>query len=240
MQLLEYPEGNMVLGSKSKGFTLIELLVVIAIIAILAAILMPVFSQAKERTRMTHCITNLRQIGTGLSMYQSDYSYYPPFLASMYGGYIKSKNAYICRSDRFKGKSPFAAADWENGEGFRVVWNMQNMGCSYPYMPRASFWHVDNNGKHGMWRGESAATNASWVNTKSWEQVFDHFTPIVFCWWHAQDDKDATTTLHPMYKKKAHVLMLITGGSVLRCDHERIVPCMAQIGTAKTPREVLH
>ena len=55
------------------GFTLIELLVVIAIIAILAAILFPVFAQAREKARQTVCLSNTKQIGTGMIMYTSDY-----------------------------------------------------------------------------------------------------------------------------------------------------------------------
>ncbi|MCL5102619.1 MAG: prepilin-type N-terminal cleavage/methylation domain-containing protein [Armatimonadetes bacterium] len=52
-----------------KGFTLIELLVVIAIIAILAAILFPVFTKAKEAANMSACVSNLRQLGSAFSMY---------------------------------------------------------------------------------------------------------------------------------------------------------------------------
>ena len=58
---------------RKKGFTLIELLVVIAIIAILAAILFPVFAQARQKARMTSCLSNLKQLGTGLMMYVQDY-----------------------------------------------------------------------------------------------------------------------------------------------------------------------
>ena len=56
-----------------KGFTLIELLVVIAIIAILAAILFPVFAQAREKARQTSCLSNMKQILLGSAMYSQDY-----------------------------------------------------------------------------------------------------------------------------------------------------------------------
>lgn len=60
-------------SGKKKAFTLIELLVVIAIIAILAAILFPVFAKAREAARKTSCINNLKQIGTSIMMYAQDY-----------------------------------------------------------------------------------------------------------------------------------------------------------------------
>src|SRR5437899_2264811 len=55
------------------GFTLIELLVVIAIIAILAAILFPVFAQAREKARAISCVSNLKQVQLGIRMYMEDY-----------------------------------------------------------------------------------------------------------------------------------------------------------------------
>ncbi len=61
------------MGRTRKGFTLIELLVVIAIIAILAAILFPVFARAREKARQTSCLSNTKQIGLAAKMYTQDY-----------------------------------------------------------------------------------------------------------------------------------------------------------------------
>ena len=77
----------------AKGFTLIELLVVIAIIAVLAAILFPVFVKAKESGRMTRCIENLRQIHGGLTLYADDNNghYQPSGSWSDWSAYIYPK-----------------------------------------------------------------------------------------------------------------------------------------------------
>ncbi len=61
------------MNHRRRGFTLIELLVVIAIIVIIAAILFPVFAQAREKARAISCLSNMRQIGTALTMYLQDY-----------------------------------------------------------------------------------------------------------------------------------------------------------------------
>ena len=69
-----------------KAFTLIELLVVIAIISILASILFPVFARAREKARMTSCMSNMRQLGMAFQMYAQDYDECWPKAPGAWGG----------------------------------------------------------------------------------------------------------------------------------------------------------
>ncbi len=64
----------------TRGFTLIELLVVIAVIAILAAILFPVFARARDKAHEAGCLSNLKQIGTALQLYRTDFDSRMPFM----------------------------------------------------------------------------------------------------------------------------------------------------------------
>ena len=90
---------------KRNGFTLIELLVVIAIIAILAAILFPVFAQAREKARQTSCASNLKQLSYGAAMYSQDYDEQlldyrvinELYLWNVaFEAYIKNKQVHLC------------------------------------------------------------------------------------------------------------------------------------------------
>jgi prepilin-type N-terminal cleavage/methylation domain-containing protein/prepilin-type processing-associated H-X9-DG protein len=100
-----------------RGFTLIELLVVIAIIAILAAILFPVFARAREKARQSSCQSNLKQLGLGLTMYAQDYDErmsprYYRYNPSVAGGpnwcdhliqpYVKNAQVNLCPSTNSK------------------------------------------------------------------------------------------------------------------------------------------
>lgn len=94
---------------KSRGFTLIELLVVIAIIAILAAILFPVFARARENARRSSCMSNVKQLALGILMYTQDYDEKLPGIrkasdtpglyvswVTMIQPYAKSTQVYTC------------------------------------------------------------------------------------------------------------------------------------------------
>ena len=96
-------------GTLRRGFTLIELLVVIAIIAILAAILFPVFAQAREAARKSACTSNMKQIGLALQTYAVDYDgIFPPSQLpstganvswpSMLYAYVKNEGIFVCPS----------------------------------------------------------------------------------------------------------------------------------------------
>ncbi|MGE5531778.1 MAG: DUF1559 domain-containing protein [Bacteroidota bacterium] len=103
-----------------RGFTLIELLVVIAIIAILAAILFPVFAKAREKARQSSCLNNVKQITLGLMQYTQDYDERFPGGASTHWGdyvypayphggyvdaiypYVKNVQVFMCPSDSIR------------------------------------------------------------------------------------------------------------------------------------------
>ena len=123
------------------GFTLIELLVVIAIIAILAAILFPVFARAREQARRSVCLSNMKQIGLALGMYMQDYDQtFPPgglkvwevtkktdrnLLAIQLQPYTKNDQIFRCPSDRGWDKylpSVFQAFGSSYTDALRNVW----------------------------------------------------------------------------------------------------------------------
>lgn len=156
----------------TRGFTLIELLVVIAIIAILAAILFPVFAQARESARATQCLSNMRQLGLGLRMYATDvddtypniyqgWGLNPPDPASQEGWlwknaiapYLKNKGIFVCPSNPVAppdgpGKlPPEDSANWNNnGMGYAMEPD-KIMSQSYAMNAGATTWcAVDDKG----------------------------------------------------------------------------------------------
>jgi len=137
-------------SARLKGFTLIELLVVIAIIAILAAILFPVFARARENARRSSCASNLKQLGLGFAQYIQDYDgLYPQgygtatgIAAGQSGGtetadvlwtgridpYTKSKQILVCPSAQFIVSPTGAKVD---ATGTSPVWIGYGYNCDF-------------------------------------------------------------------------------------------------------------
>ncbi len=119
--------------TKRHGFTLIELLVVIAIIAILAAILFPVFAKAREKARQSSCASNLKQLSVALAQYTQDYDekVHPHRnTASTYGWmdsvspYVKSAQVFVCPS---QGRAPTRVGAAPN-IATHYGWNWRQLG----------------------------------------------------------------------------------------------------------------
>src|SRR4028118_1519900 len=90
-----------------RAFTLIELLVVIAIIAILAAILFPVFAQAREKARQASCSSNLKQISNSFMMYVQDYGETFPVWTNNSAGSPPSGTAFGCQNMYYSLVEPY-------------------------------------------------------------------------------------------------------------------------------------
>jgi len=121
-----------------KGFTLIELLVVIAIIAILAAILFPVFARAREKARQTSCLSNCKQMGLAVMMYASDFdeTYAPGYSTdgqiwyTLIHPYTMNSQLLLCPSSLM----PLSLAASERGYGSHL-----DYGCNIRIMPIISW-----------------------------------------------------------------------------------------------------
>lgn len=145
--------------SRGSGFTLIELLVVIAIIAILAAILFPVLTAAKQRAVMTHCLNNLKQLSTCFQQYMGDnngrmptiwaknggnWKYVPDWCGYSYDGsyetirpedgslaiYAKNTNIFVCPSDKGKPRKRQGPFSLQEYKNFNISYSV-NTGLQW-------------------------------------------------------------------------------------------------------------
>ncbi len=154
-----------------RAFTLIELLVVIAIIALLAAILFPVFARARENARKTSCLNNMRQIGLGLLAYTQDYD--ETLVADWFGPdtgptdpentgqrrykwmdaiypYVKNEQVFNCPSQTFSGSIGryryFANIATPSTNYGSYVINHSYRGCAQQFADLWRRWTVDTAG----------------------------------------------------------------------------------------------
>ncbi len=161
--------------NRKTAFTLIELLVVVAIIAILAALLLPAVTKARERARQTRCENNIRQFSMSLVMFRDDHKGdNPAWLSSLYPNYVQQTNLYICTSDKSLGAhggKPDGVT--EIGEQFPEtddnVGRNGIRGCSYLYeFCAASCGWVGWEGWLGV---DAAAVDRNGDGTASWGEV---------------------------------------------------------------------
>lgn len=124
------------------AFSLIELLVVMAVIAVLAAVLFPVFAQAREKARQTDCLAHYHQIGQAIQMYASDYDSKTPPDGGSFSGLIMDSRPYIKNDAIFVCPDDFDRAREKRPGSYRMPSLYQgldiNCGWSDPYNTQAT------------------------------------------------------------------------------------------------------
>lgn len=138
--------------TRSRAFTLIELLVVIAIIALLAAILFPVFARARENARKASCLSNLKQMGLAWTMYAQDYDEkaLPSGTANVFAAGPEMNvlwNGYV----NFDGNNP--VSDGTRSPMYSYMKNTQFTGCPSAYSMKANGWGFTNYGYNLIYVG---------------------------------------------------------------------------------------
>jgi prepilin-type N-terminal cleavage/methylation domain-containing protein/prepilin-type processing-associated H-X9-DG protein len=134
------------------GFTLIELLVVIAIIAILAAILFPVFAQAREKARQSACISNVKQMGLAAVMYAQDYDEIYPGMWQWNPGGIQAHSPYlyppgfdlkvaeqVCQTCPYVKNAQVYSCPSRGGNIYSYGYAYPTMWGGYPLIPNSAY-----------------------------------------------------------------------------------------------------
>jgi len=175
---------------RSAAFTLIELLVVIAIIAILAAILFPVFAQAREKARSISCLSNTKQIGTGMSMYVQDYDETMPFAWGGDHHFVKDIQPYI--KNGTPGRDGGGNIDWQRiKKGSAFTCPSDNSISTASGDPR-SLSYATNANIMGGGDGNNAQTSAKTLASmqRPAELIAAGDTEKLFAWGEAQVPTD--------------------------------------------------
>jgi prepilin-type N-terminal cleavage/methylation domain-containing protein/prepilin-type processing-associated H-X9-DG protein len=194
------------MSRRSNAFTLIELLVVIAIIAILAAILFPVFAQAREKARAISCLSNMKQFSLGVLMYVQDYDesfplanfydivHYPSYDANAYqwssqrciGPYIKNGDIFRCPDDSITG----SAQSWYSGGMPTTIKPYPLSYIANAFDGGSTYWNINGVGViQQIWNpsGPTATADAG-IPAPADIVVFSEGRPQWYAWWGAAPD----------------------------------------------------
>lgn len=223
---------------RGAGFTLIELLVVVAIIAILAALLLPAVTKARERGRQTHCENNLRQFSMSLVIYRDDHKgRHPDWLSSLYPNYTQYTNMYVCLSDASAGSDGSKPDNAPPGEiGGQYAETDDNKGrhginaCSYLYEFNAEHcswgWaaylgadldQVDRNGDRDVSWQEAKVYQLDNGDTSHPDAYDESSFPIVRCF-HHWDEATYRIRYDGDIVEKSMTINAAYAGNVFRCS----------------------
>jgi prepilin-type N-terminal cleavage/methylation domain-containing protein/prepilin-type processing-associated H-X9-DG protein len=205
--------------SSEKGFTLIELLVVIAIIAILAAILFPVFAKAREKAKQSKCTSNLKQCSTALMMYAQDYDGWLTcnnitpagtgirWVDALYDGrYLGTYNVTVCPSYRpYDYKSPALTYGWhkEDKSVYPNYIAQIDVPNKYSFL---NVYKIDKPAQYIM-LADSIGTISTWGNYKQQASVFNF-------------DSTSGSAIHLRHNGLANIVF--ADGHVAACDKAKI------------------
>jgi prepilin-type N-terminal cleavage/methylation domain-containing protein len=201
-------------GGAGTRFTLVELLVVIAIIAVLAGLLLPSLSGAKEKARQAACMNNLKQISYALVIYRDENdNNMSPWLSTLYPNKIDTTDVYLCPSDlNAEGQVPVTQWDphyYDNNQFEDAYDNPSNSGCEAGYnidpkdigAPISYFYEFSDAACGWVAGGLPEEEDHSWNQVKMAQlknggdnhhalgEPYDPtLFPMVRCFWHTKED----------------------------------------------------
>lgn len=183
-------------SAADSGFTLVETLIVIAIIAVLAALILPTFVEAKAGAKSAACMSRLHQIGIAMAMYRDDFGELAPHLSTLYPTYVSDAGLFVCPADPKSGH--------REGDPYMEGDRYLASGVSYTYLPNWKHSH-----RLGWWGHRPNYGPGKWEDA----------TPLAMCHWHWARGREWRRDLTGAYwgtSPEGRVLVVSLDGCVRR------------------------